>query len=179
MIATSNLNYRIASMSIFRTLILSIALLLTSNLQAKTPNTKPNWQIITAGWNNGTVAPPYRQSGSLRIQRDGSITLINEKGYDGTQRSETKLRVTEADILALHQQLLALNAYKTRWKASENPPIGGSQQYVDIQFAKRSIQIPSYAHSEQERERARKIWAAIMELQNKAKPEPAPAGDKG
>jgi hypothetical protein len=137
------------------------------NQQVGKTRQAPVWISMTVGWNNGTVAPPYRKSGSMMIKADESILLTQLEGYDPKEPNKTKLVHYQAEPKALADlltRLESLGAFNTNWQAAKDPPVGGSQRFTSIELKDRIIAIPSYAETAAQRERAAQIFAAISGL---------------
>jgi hypothetical protein len=134
------------------------------NQQDRKTSQALTWISITVGWNNGTVAPPYRKSGSMMIKADGSILLTQLEGYDPKEPNKTKLVHYQAEPKALADlltRLESLGAFNTNWQAAKDPPVGGSQRFTSIELKDRIIAIPATLKL---RERAAQISAAIRGL---------------
>ncbi|AVP97466.1 hypothetical protein C7S18_09770 [Ahniella affigens] len=120
------------------------------------------WTRISVFWNNGSLPPPHRRSGSLVLEANGQGTQSLVQGYHVDAASTTKqdFVVAAAKLAALSEQLRKLKAFSTRWQALEPHPVGGSMRWLRIETASGVIEIPPFPIAKQ-RERAAEIIAAV------------------
>lgn len=133
-----------------------------------TPDTK-SWTKISAFWNNGTLPPPHRRSGSLELLANGEGRQVLVKGYQADDANSVAqvFTVDASSLKALTEQLVALKAFSTRWQELSPHPVGGSMRWLQIETTTGTIEVPPFPVGKQ-RERAEQIFAAVKAIVPKA-----------
>ncbi|MBK8285070.1 MAG: hypothetical protein IPK97_09385 [Ahniella sp.] len=102
---------------------------LPGKVSADVPETKEGtmiWSKLSAHWNNGTLPPPYRRSGSVIIHADGRGERHSVRGYDssGDNTVIVPFQLTPGQIDQLSRELVRLKAFDTQWKEMDQHPVG-------------------------------------------------------
>lgn len=121
------------------------------------------WTRITAHWNNGTLPPPHRRSGTLELQADGAFTRTLRRGYgdEAANAEVTEGRIDAAALSALTTQLEALGLRTIRWQEAERHPVGGSMRWIVVSGPEGNVTVPAFPVDSQ-REAARQVFDAVM-----------------
>lgn len=121
-----------------------------------------SWTKISAFWNNGTLPPPHRRSGSLELRSNGEGRQVLVSGYQADDANSVAqvFAVDAASLKALTEQLVALKAFSTRWQELNPHPVGGSMRWLRIETEAGTIEVPPFPVAKQ-RERAEQIFAAV------------------
>ncbi len=121
------------------------------------------WNTVSAHWNNGTLPPPYRRSGSVTIHSDGRGERASVRGYvaDAENTVTASFQLTPEQLKHLSSELVRLKAFETRWKELDQHPVGGRMRWVTIQQENGGVSVPPFPVAAQA-ERAGQIHDLIM-----------------
>ena len=142
--------------------LLMVLALLASDGSADVKAENASWTRISVFWNNGSLPPPHRRSGSLVLAANGHGTQTLVQGYHADAASTTKQAfvVSAATLAVLGDQLLQHKAFSTRWQELEPHPVGGSMRWLQIETASGVVEIPPFPIGKQ-RARADAIISAV------------------
>ena len=120
------------------------------------------WSTLSAHWNNGTLPPPHRRSGSVIIHSDGHGERHSVRGYDTSAENTVVVpfQLTQEQVDHLSRELVRLNAFDTQWKELDQHPVGGRMRWVTIEHAGGRVSVPPFPIARQA-ELANKIHEAI------------------
>lgn len=113
-------------------------------------------------WREGSLPPPYHYEYSITIAADGSgmMTMVPDYPGPGVPVWEELFIVTPDEMDRLHDLMIEQGLLRERWRAQDNPPVGGSYASLKVTRAGRTIEIPAFPPDGQ-RERAAAIFAAV------------------
>jgi len=109
------------------------------------PDTMP-WITISAHWNNGSLPPPHRRSGSLVLHNNGNHERTELRGYakDGGSTTTTRGRISFPELVALTNALDAAGIHEIPWQEAKEHPVGGSMRWLSVTTEGGNIDIPAF-----------------------------------
>lgn len=116
-------------------------------------------------WREGSLPPPYHYETTITVAADGagSVTLVPDYPGPGVPVWTETFSLDAAALNALYAQLAAEGAFSTRWRALEDPPVGGSFSWLTLTAGGRQIEIPPFP-IEAQAGAAGRIQAAVTAL---------------
>lgn len=149
---------------------LSLALLLLlftlSACAPSTPAAGPPADLhVRYDWRAGTMPPPYHYSYSITLQADGSGEVAMTPNYAGPDVPTWRepFSVTPAEVAQFYALMLEQGLFSQTWRATDDPPVGGSSSNLTVQAAGRTIAIPPFLVTDQQA-RTETIAAALRAL---------------
>lgn len=122
-----------------RVVMLAIVLLMgMSGAAASDPEEESGamtWTSMTAHWNNGTLPPPHRRSGTVVVRADGAWTRTDRQGYgnEANDATVTHGRMTATSLAALKHRFDSEGFATVRWQEADRHPVGGPMRWLSVQ----------------------------------------------
>jgi hypothetical protein len=113
-------------------------------------------------WREGSLPPPYHYEYTITLAADGSglMTMTPDYPGEGVPVWEEPFSVSPDELDRLHDLLIEQGLLRERWRAEDDPPVGGSYAWLEVTRDGRTIEIPPFPIDGQ-RERAATIFAAV------------------
>ncbi len=148
------------------TLSLLLLLLAGCTQGGNVVKTKPADFNVQYNWVEGTVPPPYHYEYTVTVDAKGQGQVVMIPGYgpgEGVPTWTEPFQVQPADLDAFFKLLRDKGMFSTGWKARNDPPVGGSSDWLQVTADGKVYSIPSYVVAGQA-QAAEEICAAARAL---------------
>ena len=113
-------------------------------------------------WCEGSVPPPDHYEYAIEIGPGGGrIEFCPDYPSEGVPVWEEEFEVSVGEIESLYRLVIASRILGEMWTAIEDPPVGGSLEWLEIVAQGKHIRVPSAI---EESEKVREIYGAIRDL---------------
>jgi hypothetical protein len=133
---------------------LSMILISCSALNRKPApvDTRPDDFLIEYEWVEGSLPPPYHYEYTIRIGSSGmgEVEMIPDYPSDQTPVWVEELSIEEVDLDQLYRRMVEKGIFPQDWRARDDPPVGGSSEWLSVTANGREFEIPAYVVSSQE-----------------------------
>lgn len=119
----------------------------------------------TYEWREGSLPPPYYYQYTVSVEPNGLVTLTMIPDYpaDGVPVWVETSTVDAAGLDALYSLMLDEGVFTNNWRAEEDPPVGGSFDWLTITAAGQQVEIPPFPIAAQAGA-AERVKAAVAAL---------------
>jgi hypothetical protein len=116
-------------------------------------------------WREGSLPPPYHYETTISVAPDGAGTITLVPDYPGPDVPvwTEAFSLDTAALDSLYVRLAAEGAFSTRWRAQDDPPVGGSYHWLTLTTGGQQIEIPPFPIDSQA-DAADRIEAAVTSL---------------
>ena len=132
---------------------------------ASTPDTKsvPKDFAFEYKWIAGTMPPPYHYEFLVAMDASGSGTITFWPNYPGRDSKPwvEKFAVTPENRERIYRRMQETAVFGQAWRKVENPPIGGSYDWVDVTANGKKYDLPAFPV---EREKAKALYKDLVAL---------------
>lgn len=125
--------------------------------------------VVGYKWVAGSMPPPHHFEYRIQIRATGEGEMVLWPDYPGVGTPEWKesFVLPAHQISQLYQFLSDRGLLATRWSERDQPPVGGSYDWIEITVNGRQLKTPPFVVSSQE-ERLEACYSAIRDLVPKA-----------
>lgn len=119
---------------------------------------------LTYRWREGSLPPPYHYSYRITLGADGAgeVTMTPDYPGEGVPVWTEPFSVDRAALDRMYATMVENGLLRERWRAEDDPPVGGSSEDLTAVAGGRTVEIPSFVVQGQ-RARAEAIYAALRE----------------
>ena len=116
-------------------------------------------------WQEGSLPPPFHYEYTIEVRSDGEglIEMIPDYPGEDVQVWSEPFTVEQGELDELYRLMFEKRAFEQAWRAQDEPPVGGSGEWLTATAHGRTIEIPAYVVESQE-PAAEEIYAAIRAL---------------
>jgi hypothetical protein len=143
--------------------LLAIALLLLAACGTDAAEGPPPADFsLRYDWREGSLPPPYHYEYTITLAADGAGLMALTPDYPGPGVPvwEEPFSLPPAEVDRLHDLMVEQGLLRERWRAEDDPPVGGSYASLEVTRDGERIEIPPFP-PEGQRERAAAIFAAV------------------
>ncbi|RME84439.1 MAG: hypothetical protein D6775_05500 [Caldilineae bacterium] len=116
-------------------------------------------------WSEAAVPPPHHYEYEVRIQGDGRGEIRFWPDYPGGETPcwQISFSVAAEDVQGLFRLMRTRGLFTTPWRAAEEPPVGGSSEWITVRAEGRVVEVPACLPPEQQEAMSR-IYQAVRGL---------------
>ena len=113
-------------------------------------------------WCEGSVPPPDHYEYAIEIGPGGGrVDFCPDYPAEGVPVWGEEFRVVAGELESLHKLLIDKRMFREKWTEIENPPVGGSLEWLEISAQGARFSVPSTI---EEAETVREVYVAIRAL---------------
>jgi len=125
--------------------------------------TRPNDLHLKYHWCEGSVPPPHYYEYTIAIGPGarGEMTLCPDYAMGDPPVWSESFAVSEGALDDLYQLMLQREAFRSDWASIQDPPVGGSLEWLEVRVEDEHFRIPAKIV---EAESVEPVYAAIRAL---------------
>jgi hypothetical protein len=115
-------------------------------------DTRPADFSFEYNWSEGSLPPPYHYEYLIRLQPVGQGQVVfwpDYPGFAGVPEWVESFSPDSDQLDQLYQIMVDQGLFTEAWKAQDDPPVGGSSEWMAVTAHGQNIEIPAFVLPEQ------------------------------
>lgn len=134
-------------------------------MKPPTPDERPDDFHVEYHWSAGTMPPPHHYEYTITIEPSGlgKMVLIPDYPRDEVPRWTEPFTIEPEALDALYNVMVENGLFTRTWRQKDDPPVGGSAQWMVVVADGRHVEVKTYPVVAQEAA-AEEIYSAVRGL---------------